>query len=103
MDIKGAGAASWDMSAAANYSGDCGGNTMKALGTAAFTAAATQTALVHTVVVLDTVAVASGTRSGRDLGWYSGCGSLRVRVFRNPSDEPVLERIACLLVPGAIK
>ena len=43
-DITGAGAASWDMSAASNYTGDCGGNSMKALGAAAFTTAATQTA-----------------------------------------------------------
>lgn len=41
QDITGAGAASWDMSAAAWYTGDCGGNSMKALGTAAFTTAAT--------------------------------------------------------------
>lgn len=38
-DITGAGAASWDMSAASGGSGDCGGNTMQALGTAAFTTA----------------------------------------------------------------
>lgn len=42
QDITGAGAASWDMSAATGGSGDCGGNTMKALGSAAFTTAATQ-------------------------------------------------------------
>lgn len=41
-DITGAGAASWDMSAASGGSGDCGGNTMQALGTAAFTASTTQ-------------------------------------------------------------
>jgi len=41
-DITGAGAASWDMSAAAGYTGDCGGNSMKALGAAAFTTATTQ-------------------------------------------------------------
>lgn len=44
MDITGAGAATWDMSAAAGYTGDCGGNTMQALGAAAFTTAADQTA-----------------------------------------------------------
>ena len=43
-DITGAGAASWDMSGASNYTGDAGGNTMQALGAAAFTTAATQTA-----------------------------------------------------------
>jgi hypothetical protein len=43
MDITGAGAATWDLSAAAGYSGDCGGNTMKALGAAAFTTSAAQT------------------------------------------------------------
>jgi hypothetical protein len=43
MDITGAGAATWDLSAAAAYSGDCGGNTMKALGAAAFTTSAAQT------------------------------------------------------------
>ncbi|MCR4307900.1 MAG: hypothetical protein NUV80_05015, partial [Candidatus Berkelbacteria bacterium] len=42
QDITGAGAASWDMSAATNGSGDCGGNTMKALGAAAFTSSTTQ-------------------------------------------------------------
>lgn len=42
-DITGVGAATWDMSAASNYTGDAGGNTMQALGTAAFTTAATQT------------------------------------------------------------
>lgn len=42
LDITGAGAASWDMSAAAWYTGDCGGNSMKALGSAAFTTAANQ-------------------------------------------------------------
>ncbi len=41
QDITGAGAASWDMSAAAWYTGDCGWNSMKALGSAAFTTAAT--------------------------------------------------------------
>lgn len=40
-DITGAGAATWDMSAAVGGSGNCGGNTMKSLGAAAFTAAAT--------------------------------------------------------------
>jgi hypothetical protein len=42
MDITGAGAASWDMSAASGGSGNCGGNTMKALGDAAFTTSADQ-------------------------------------------------------------
>lgn len=42
MDIVGAGAASWDMSAAAHGSGNCGGNTMQALGDAAFTTPADQ-------------------------------------------------------------
>jgi len=42
MDITGAGAASWDMSGAAEYTGNCGGNSMKALGDAAFTTATTQ-------------------------------------------------------------
>ena len=37
-DIIGAGAASWDMSLATGYTGNCGGNSMKALGDAAFTA-----------------------------------------------------------------
>ena len=41
QDITGAGAATWDMSAAAWYTGDCWGNSMKALGAAAFTTAAT--------------------------------------------------------------
>lgn len=41
-DITGAWAASWDMSAAAWYSGDCWGNTMQALWSAAFTTAANQ-------------------------------------------------------------
>ena len=41
-DITGAGAASWDLSAISGGSGDAGGNTMQALGTAAFTTAATQ-------------------------------------------------------------
>lgn len=41
-DITGAGAASWDMSAASGGSGNCGGNTMQALGDAAFTTAADQ-------------------------------------------------------------
>src|ERR1035437_313885 len=41
MDITGAGAATGDMSASTSI-GDAGGNTMQALGTAAFTAAATQ-------------------------------------------------------------
>ncbi len=44
QDITGAGAASWDMSGASDYTGDAGGNTMQALGAAAFTTAATQTA-----------------------------------------------------------
>ncbi len=42
MDINGIGAATWDLSGATGGSGDCGGNTLKALGTAAFTAATTQ-------------------------------------------------------------
>ena len=42
QDITGAGAATWDMSAVS--SGNCGGNSMKALGDAAFTTSATQTA-----------------------------------------------------------
>ncbi len=42
QDIKGAGAASWDMHSDTGGSGDCGGNSMKALGAAAFTTAATQ-------------------------------------------------------------
>ncbi len=41
-DITGAGAATWDMSAASGGSGDMGGNTMQALGAAAFTPATTQ-------------------------------------------------------------
>jgi hypothetical protein len=41
-DITGAGAASWDMSAASGGSGNCGGNSMKSLGDAAFTATQTQ-------------------------------------------------------------
>lgn len=41
-DITGAGAASWNMSSATGGSGDCGGNTMQALGTSAFTASADQ-------------------------------------------------------------
>lgn len=41
QDITGAGAATWDMSAATGGSGNCGGNTMKALGDAAFTTADT--------------------------------------------------------------
>lgn len=41
QDITGAGAASWNMSAAAGYTWDCWGNTMQALGSAAFTTAAT--------------------------------------------------------------
>jgi hypothetical protein len=44
QDITGAGVASWDMSADSGGSGNCGGNSMKALGDAAFTTAATQTA-----------------------------------------------------------
>jgi hypothetical protein len=43
-DITGAGAATWDLSAITGLSGDCGGNSLKALGTAGFTTAATQTA-----------------------------------------------------------
>ncbi|MFH1782959.1 MAG: hypothetical protein ABH848_05025, partial [Candidatus Omnitrophota bacterium] len=39
MDITGAGAASWDLSAITGGSGNCGGNTMQALGDAAFTTA----------------------------------------------------------------
>lgn len=42
MDIKGLGAATWDLSGASGGSGDCGGNSMQALGTAAFTSATTQ-------------------------------------------------------------
>ena len=42
QDITGAGAATWDMSAATGGSGNCGGNTMQALGDAAFTTAANQ-------------------------------------------------------------
>ena len=41
-DIKGAGAASWDMSAASGGSGNYGGNSMKALGDSAFTTAVDQ-------------------------------------------------------------
>jgi len=41
QDITGAGAASWDMSAATGGSGNAGGNTMQALGDAAFTTAQT--------------------------------------------------------------
>lgn len=41
-DITGAGAASWNMSAAAGFTGDCGNNTMQALGSTAFTTASTQ-------------------------------------------------------------
>jgi hypothetical protein len=37
LDITGTGDATWDMSAAAGYTGNCGGNTMQALGAAAFT------------------------------------------------------------------
>lgn len=44
QDITGAGAASWDLSAITGGSGNCGGNSMKALGDTAFTTAATQTA-----------------------------------------------------------
>lgn len=43
-DITGAGAATWDLSAITGNSGDCGGNSLKALGSAGFTPAATQTA-----------------------------------------------------------
>ena len=39
QDITGAGAATWDLSTSAGGSGNCGGNTMQALGDAAFTAA----------------------------------------------------------------
>lgn len=42
MDITGAGAATWNMSAASGGSGDCGGNTMQALGATAFTTAVDQ-------------------------------------------------------------
>ncbi|MFA6278863.1 MAG: hypothetical protein WCS97_01030 [Candidatus Paceibacterota bacterium] len=41
MDITGAGAASWDLSAATGGSGNCGGNSFKSLGDAAFTASTT--------------------------------------------------------------
>lgn len=43
-DITGFGNASWNLSAAAGFTGDCGGNTMQRLGSSAFTTAATQTA-----------------------------------------------------------
>lgn len=43
MDITGDGAATWDMSGISGGSGNCGGNSMKALGNAAFTAATNQT------------------------------------------------------------
>ena len=42
QDITGAGAASWDLSAISGGSGNCGNNSMKALGDAAFTTAQTQ-------------------------------------------------------------
>lgn len=42
LDITGAGAASWNMSAAVGGSGNCGNNSMKALGSSAFTPATTQ-------------------------------------------------------------
>lgn len=42
MDIIGAGAASWDMSGDTGGSGNCGNNSMKALGDAAFTTPADQ-------------------------------------------------------------
>lgn len=41
-DIVGAGAATWDLSAITGRSGNVGGNSLKALGDSAFTAAATQ-------------------------------------------------------------
>jgi hypothetical protein len=41
LDIIGAGAATWDMSAATGGSGNCGNNSMKALGNAAFTSPVT--------------------------------------------------------------
>lgn len=41
QDITGAGAATWDLSLASGGSGDCGGNSMQALGIAAFTTATT--------------------------------------------------------------
>ena len=43
QDITGAGAATWDMSAASGGSGNCGGNAMKSLGDNAFTAATNTT------------------------------------------------------------
>lgn len=42
-DITGAGAASWNLSAVSDYSGNCGGNTLQALGSSAFTTPTTQT------------------------------------------------------------
>ena len=42
QDIKGAGAASWNMSSDTGGSGNCGGNLMKSLGDAAFTTAVDQ-------------------------------------------------------------
>jgi len=41
-DILGIGSATWDVSGATYYTGDCGGNTFKALGAAAFTTATNQ-------------------------------------------------------------
>lgn len=70
QDITGAGASTWNMSAAPEYTGDCGGNTMQALGTTAFTTATTQTA--------------TGTSS---FTWSTHGWTTRVPL---PQDDPVI-------------
>jgi hypothetical protein len=96
QDITGAGAATWNM--ASSSVGNCGGNSMKALGTAAFTTAAAQTVTmsanknasditIYTSRVplpQDDVSLASVTggtltmdmpRWGKSIDWTSATGS----------------------------
>lgn len=80
LDIIGAGAASWDMSAATGGSGNCGNNSMKALGDAAFTTA-TNTTFVMPAASANWSTVANWSVRvplPQDTALFGACGTAKV-------------------------
>lgn len=71
-DITGAGAASWDLSGATGGSGNCGGNTMQALGDAAFTTPVTTDCSAGTT--WSTATWSSRVPLPQDTATFSGSG-----------------------------
>ena len=124
-DMVGAWAASWDMSAAVLYSGDAGGNSMKSLGSAAFTTATTQTStgtasftwsthgwtsrvpLPQDDVVINNAFVAGRTvtldmpRAGKNINWTGTTGTPTFSVTVDTSIFGSLTLIGDMVAPSA--